>query len=377
MHIMHLIDSGGLYGAEQMLLGLVRRCNQLGIKATIVSVGDVGVAEKPLETAAKAAGLPLVCLRMKNGLNFSGAKKIVQLAKSHGADLLHSHGYKFNILLGLLPRRWRLPCLTTVHGYVHSPLGSRMWCYEWLDRKMLPRLEQVVFVSEQTLQHPRVRGLKLANANVIANGLAPPTQRPADMTPLANPEIAKFVADSEFLILAVGRLSREKGFDTLLAAFAQLHSNHPHARLLIVGDGGQRAALESQVAALQLADAVLLPGFSEQVASVLAQAQLFVMPSLTEGLPMALLEAMAAEIPIIASAVGGIPQVLNDGECGELVPATDVCALQATMEKLMDDPARCNELTARAKQRQLSLFSVVAMADSYLTLYQNMLKRED
>ncbi|RCU45165.1 glycosyltransferase [Corallincola holothuriorum] len=373
MHVMHLIDSGGLYGAEQVLLGLVRYCNQHDTKATIVSVGDTGVPEKALELAAKNAGLPLICLRMKNGLNLSGARKIIELAKSEQADLLHSHGYKFNILMGLIPTRWRLPCITTVHGYVHSPVGSRMWCYEWLDRKMLSRLEQVVFVSEQTLAHPRVKNLGLAHSQVIANGLDTSTRLTLD-TELESGAIKDFVGATNKLIVAVGRLSREKGFDTLLKAFADVYRNDTGCRILIVGEGGKRAELESLIAEQGLKDVVMLPGFCKQVSLLLQQAKLFVMPSLTEGLPMALLEAMAVGVPIIASEVGAIPQVLDKGRCGKLVPAANVSELTKSMQLLLADSEEAALLGECGRERQQRHYSVDAMGTAYLRLYRNMVR---
>jgi glycosyltransferase involved in cell wall biosynthesis len=371
---MHLIDSGGLYGAERMLLGLVQESMHQGIRATIVSIGDLGVAEKPLEQAAAAAGLPLIPLRIKNGLNLSGAREILALAKAKGADLLHSHGYKCNILMGLIPRRWRLPCVTTVHGYVHSPFATRMWCYEWLDRKMLSRLERVVLVSEQTLSHSRVRGLALDNVSVIANGLDCRTSVPAQSLP---PPISTFIASAAPLLLAVGRLSQEKGFDTLVRAFAQILPAHADARLLIVGEGSERLLLERLIRELNLQDAVLLPGFSDQVSALLCRADLFLMPSLTEGLPMAMLEAMAADVPVIAAAVGGIPQLLEGGRCGKLVAAGEVDALAAAIAELLADPAEAAALAALARHRQQTAYSVKAMTDGYLALYRELLASKD
>ncbi|GAA5218542.1 glycosyltransferase family 4 protein [Corallincola platygyrae] len=370
MHVMHLIDSGGLYGAEKMLLGLAKASLAKDAQVTLLSVGDIGVPEKPIETMAKSLDLPLICLRMKNGLNLALARKVVDEARRLGVDLLHSHGYKFNILMGLLPKTQRLPCLSTVHGYVHSPVGTKMWCYEWLDRKMLKRLERVVFVSEETCKHPRVRSLKVAGGQVIANGM----DWQSEITPYPLPkDIETFIQGAEHLLLAVGRLSREKGFSHLLHAMADMEQSHPGTKLLIVGEGGQREFLTELTDRLGLNQRVLMPGFSDQIPALLQRADLFVMPSLTEGLPMALLEAMASGTPVVASAVGGIPDVLEQGKCGVLVPPADDVALSKGIASLLDDPEKAAITAAKARVRQLENYSVGAMTDAYLALYQDLL----
>ena len=149
MKVLHLIDSGGLYGAEKMLLSLVQEQVSQGLEPMILSAGEPGIDVKPIETEAKRKGLPLTPWRMSPGLNLKESWKILKWAQKNNYDLLHSHGFKFNVLLGMYPESLRhIPMVVTLHGYVHAPRYSKMWLYESLDRFAIRRMRGVVLVGE-------------------------------------------------------------------------------------------------------------------------------------------------------------------------------------------------------------------------------------
>jgi hypothetical protein len=130
LRVLHLIDSGGLYGAERMLLALVAEQIRQGLAPMILSAGDPGIDDKPLETEARRLGLPVTAWRMRPGLNLREAWRIATWARSGRYQVLHAHGYKFNILLALLPRRVRgrdSVFVTTLHGYVRAPFATWLW----------------------------------------------------------------------------------------------------------------------------------------------------------------------------------------------------------------------------------------------------------
>ena len=130
LKVLHLIDSGGLYGAEKMLLSLVKEQLKTGLEPMILSAGELDVIEKPIEAEAKRLGLPVIPWRMKPGLNLKESFKILRWAKKNRYDLLHSHGFKFNVLLGIYPERVRkIPMIATLHGYVYAPRFSKLWFY--------------------------------------------------------------------------------------------------------------------------------------------------------------------------------------------------------------------------------------------------------
>ncbi|SFM70182.1 glycosyltransferase [Marinobacter pelagius] len=371
--VLHLIDSGGLYGAEKMLLSLVKHQMEQGLEPMILSAGAPNVGEKPLEREASQMGLPLIAWRMKPGLNIAESGEILQWARANGYDILHSHGFKFNVLLGARPLIVRrIPMIATLHGYVHAKRFSKMWLYELLDRLAINCLQFVVLVGEAMRKElpPRLR--KSKKVKVIANGLDSETIE-HHSTMRVDLEIRGFVARHSPIVLGVGRLSEEKGFDRLIDAFPAVCNEFENAGLILVGEGKQREALEMRKGKLGLGHRVLMPGYSNNVPAIQNIADLIVVPSRTEGLPITLLEAMALGLPVLASPVGEIPFVLGNGEGGYLLPEDcDYSELGSCIVNSLRDSQQKSKVNWSLR-RVSNHYSVKAMEKSYRELYQSAL----
>lgn len=176
------------------------------------------------------------------------------------------------------------------------------------------------------------------------------------------------------VVLYAGRLRSRKAVAVLLAAFARLQGRLPDVRLRLVGDGEQRRRLQAQAAALGLGEAVCLAGRvpRERLPAEMAAADLFCLPSIYEGLPLVLLEAMAAGLAVVATAVSGNPDAVADGETGLLVPPEDCAALAAALESLVRDPARRRRMGEAGRQRVAARFTIERVADEYLALWQGL-----
>lgn len=373
MRILHVIDSGGLYGAEVMLLHLMEAQVQLGIDPVLASIGSPGCGDKPVEIEARRRGLRVEPFRMRPGPNWPGAFAILRFARREEIELLHSHGYKGNILFGLLPKRLRrLPVVTTLHGWTWTGGLTRMRAYEWLDGLSLRFVDRVVLVNESMLDHPRLQFGKRSRLVVSENGIPLAAPEPGQNELDLNPEILAF-ARQGFSIVAVGRLSREKGFDLLLAGVAGLVAQGKDVRLLIMGEGGLREPLLLQARELGVADRLMLSGYVPAAGKYLSRFNCFAIPSLTEGLPMVLLEAMAGGVPIVASRVGGMPEALDHGRAGMLVESGDVAALRAGIAEVMDHPATAGERAGHAGRRVREIYSSRAMAERYSEVYRQLL----
>jgi glycosyltransferase involved in cell wall biosynthesis len=202
---------------------------------------------------------------------------------------------------------------------------------------------------------------------VLPNGIPAPPEHGPDL----RPELG--VPPGVPLIGAVGRLWVEKGYDDLIAAVALARSRVPDLRCVILGDGPQEAHLRSVIAERGLEAHVLLPGRRRDVADVIRCLDVAVLSSRREGSPLAMLEYMAAGAPIVATAVGGVPELVHDGEHGVLVPPSDPSALAAAIVRLVADPALARRLgdAARARQRERYDLDVVVgrLQDLYLELY--------
>lgn len=368
--VLHVIDSGGLYGAEMMLLNLAREQLQAGVFPCIASIGETGSHSKPVEIKAMEAGISVQPFRMKPGPNWIGASKIVAYAKKERFTILHSHGYKGNILLGALPKCIRkIPLVATIHGYTALSAGfSKMRVYEWLDQWILPRLDGVVLVNGGMLTHPAVRTIKKHNLHVIDNGIA---EYPLK-TSVLDPSIVQF-CDFPVVIGAIGRLSHEKGFNILLDAFSRLVHGGIPARLVLMGDGRCRSRLVAQTERLNITHHVLMTGFLDNASMYLPLFTALVIPSLTEGLPIVLLEAMRAGTPVVATRVGGIPNVIENGRSGLVVEAGNAELLAENIRNLVTDEKLQMQIRKNAGNRFLKNYTSGTMARRYSALYAQVL----
>ncbi|GAB6910000.1 Glycosyltransferase, YqgM-like family [Desulfosarcina cetonica] len=373
LKIFHVIDSGGLYGAEVVLLNLMLAQQALGLKPQLVSIGTPENETKPVERRAAALSLPVFPVRMSAGLNFVGACRLLRLSRGEeGPVLLHSHGYKGNILLGLLPMAWRRqPLVTTLHGWTWTGQLSRMMVYEWFDALSLRLIDHVVLVNEKMAEHPRLRVLPQARRSVICNGISPIESKCIESA--IYPESIREFCQRRFTILGVGRLSKEKNFTSLVRVTAALVREDFDLQLILLGEGRGRDELTALAANEGIVDRVLMPGYVEDVGTCMADCRIFAMPSLTEGLPIALLEAMQAGIPIVATRVGGIPSALAEGECGLLVSSGDDEELKNAIFEIYRNPDAARTRAGLASRRVRENYSSNRMAQEYLDVYQRVL----
>lgn len=369
MKILHIIDSGGLYGAETVLLHLMAEQVRMGLQPILASIGAPGISEKPLEVETRQRGFAVIPFRMRSGPNWAGALSILRYARQEQINVLHSHGYKGNILFGLLPKGIRgLPLVSTLHGWTSVSGLSRLRLYEWLETISLRFVDRVVLVNEAMRTHPRLVGLSSKKLTVVENGIQEKRE-----SGVLQPAIREFCR-RRYTIGAIGRLSPEKGFDILLDTLADLLAADNDIQLVILGEGQQRSRLEEKVRKLQLEDRVLLPGFIAEAQNYLPLFNAFVISSLTEGLPMVLLEAMAAGTPIAATSVGGIPQALGEGQGGCLVKAGEVESLKQAMMSIMRDVQTAEKRAAWAARCVREKYSCHAMAEKYRNIYQALIK---
>jgi glycosyltransferase involved in cell wall biosynthesis len=372
MRILHVIDSSGIYGAETVLLNLAREQQAHGEVPLLLSLGGTGVLEKAIETEARRLDIRCLPLRMRDGLNLAAGREILRIAVDSRVDIIHSHGYKGNILLGLQRRgSRRIPVITTLHGWTATSSWSKLGLYRALDRRMLSRLDGVVLVNDAMRQLPALARLRPPPVT-IANGVTAPDPA-AKMDPALADSIAALRARCPLLFGVVGRLSAEKNVAELVEA---LHgcTDAPQAGLVILGTGPERDFIASTIARLRMGDRVLLAGYVANARDYLPAFDALVIPSLTEGLPMVLLEAMAASLPVIATRVGQIPAVL--GDLGLLVPPADRAALTAALATLARALPRFRELGARGAERVTHEYGAAAMAGRYADVYRTVLARK-
>lgn len=369
MRILHIIDSDGLYGAEMILLNLVQQQIADRLSPVIASIGKKGETEKPLETEAERRGLPVRKFRMHAGPNIFGALEIIRFARENKFLIFHSHGYKGNILFGFMPPSVRgLPLVSTLHGWTSTKPMTKMRIYEWLDQQSLQFIDSVVVVNAYMLRHPMLIKKKKVNFSVVNNGIP----APANKTTSYHPELIKF-CDRGFIIGSVGRLSEEKGYDLLIKALKDVLDQGVDAKLVLIGEGDQERHLKDLAEKLSLKERVYFSGFIRNAVHYIKLFDVFAISSLTEGLPVTLLETMHMQVPIVATSVGGIPDVLRSETDGFVVsPGSSILVADALM-KVHHNPDLSHAMALSAKKRVEALYSDQEMHINYLKVYKNVL----
>jgi glycosyltransferase involved in cell wall biosynthesis len=369
MKILHLIESAGMYGAEAVLLNLVKEQMAQGHEPIILAVESELEEANALKKCALSLGIPVKTWQMKAGFDLMGAWKLVSYARESRVDILHSHGYKFNVLMSLIPIFLRrLPLVVTMHGYVERPLFSKGGVYNFIDRLFVGRANRLVGVSESLRNKILFGGRK--KFLVIKNGI----KASVDHVPRLDDDVSAFSEKFDFLIGAVGRLGKEKGFDLLLEAMLPILKNNTSVGLLILGEGEERPLLESFIKEHQLQDKVFLAGYRNNASEYMSLFKILVVSSRTEGLPMNMLEAMSSKVPVVATRVGAIPRVLVEGRYGSLVESNNVAALYEGIEDSLKNYDIALGKVESAKRHVESHYSVKQMAENYLDVYQKVLE---
>ena len=277
--------------------------------------------------------------------------------------MVHSHGYKPDILLAALGVPRRLPCLATCHSWYSET--TKLKALEYLDKRAVRRFDHVVAVSEEIYHDLRAGGMPAERLSRIDNGISVPV---LDAHQRDEVRAQWNLAPGEKLVVQIGRLARSKRNAFLLKAVSGLPRNIA-ARVVLVGDGEERAALADYARNVGIDGRVIFAGYRRDAADIMAAADVLAITSNKEGLPIVLLEAMAVGCPIIATAVGAIPQVLSS-ESAWIVPVDDDAALVRALHEALGEASPARARAAKAKSVFLERHARDVMGRQYLDLYE-------
>lgn len=367
--ILHLISSAGFYGAESMLVALASEQRKAGLNPVI---GVLKNSQNPnLEIAERAQqrGLEVKILECCGLIDWKTLQELRFFVRSRSINLVHSHGYKTNVFSHLALRSERIPRVTTCHGT--RLLDLKLVFYNYLDRLLLRYFDQVVCVSPILKEQALHSGVRTEKVSVIDNGIDL-----EEFDSLSASSVCESVRlhQEDIVVGTVAALSVEKGQRYLIEAAASVCRDIPNIRLVFVGDGPLAADLKSMVRDAGLENKVKFTGIRKDIVALLHVFDIFVLPSLQEGLPMALLEAMLAGRAVIATDVGAIPRVIANGTDGLLVPARDSAALARALGKLAINLNMRQSLGIRAKEKIVREFSAKRMAEEYSRVYQQAIR---
>lgn len=371
LRVLHLRSSATWAGPERHLVELGRALAGERVAATLCVLdpeASRGVGEHPLVAGARTAGVDAFALPAAGLAPGRAVRAVAHRLLAGGFDLVHTHDYKANWIGRRAALGAGIPAVATVHLHTRSSLRLRL--YHCLDRRELARCDGVLAVAAALLCDLPAVLRNGCRPRVVHNGLdvARLRERAADEAASARRALAG--DGGAPLLLAAGRLAFQKGFDLLLEAMATLHPPLPDVRLALVGSGPERGSLEREIARRGLVARVALLGERSDVAGLMRAADLVVLPSRREGLPYVALEALALERPLVASAVGGIPELVVDQETGWLAEPGSVASLAAALARALAAPRRSAELARRGRERVERDFGAAAMAAANADLYR-------
>ena len=363
MRVLHVAKVTGIAGAENHLLALLPALRALGVDAEVVLLQEPGRPVAQLIRAFLAAGVPTFELAINMDLDPWLVGRLARLVRSRGAHAVHTHGVHAD-LYGRL-------CLQGLDGVLllqtrhNDDRFRRLWIMRLLNQWLARRCVRIVAISDAVREFVcAVEGIPPRKVERIYYGLdaAPAPQNVVDL----RTELGWAGAP---LIGFVGRLTGQKGVDVLLNAFAIVHRALPTARLLLIGDGPQRAALAALAGGLQISAAVHFAGWREDARAQMAALNVLAIASRWEGFGLVTLEAMQAGVAVVASRVSALPEIVLDGETGLLVPAANAAKLAAALLALLQDPQRAMQLGENGRLRAAQLFTVKQMAVQHAALY--------
>lgn len=377
MNLVHLTSSTFFGGPERQMLGLAESLPD-SVRTTFISFAEGGRSEAFL-SEVRSRGFEAFALTVDFPRVFATLRELTGKLETchHDETILLCHGYKANILGRIAARRLGIPAIAVSRGWTGE--NRKVRAYEWLDRRHLRFMDHAVCVSEgQANKVRRWCGIPEQRLSVIRNSArlsAFEKRDGGDRVRLVNhfAQAGGTPALPGKIVLAAGRLSPEKGFGVLVEAAATILRDDPEAGVAIFGEGVLRPNLERRIAELGLAGRVVLPGFTSELDSLIAAADIVVLPSFTEGLPNVALEASAAGVPVVATAVGGTPEVIADGETGYLVPAGEPEQLAAKVSELLRDGSLRRQFGDAGRTRMQELFTFESQADAYLKLFDELL----
>ncbi|MCC6581599.1 MAG: glycosyltransferase family 4 protein [Phycisphaeraceae bacterium] len=293
---------------------------------------------------------------------------LARLCRQRRVRIWHGHDYKSNAL-GLLVRRWHpMHLVTTVHGWTHDTLRAKL--YYHLDNRCIPRYEHVLAVSPPLADHCRKLGVPDDRLTYVPNGIdADEYSRARD---IAAAKASLQLPGDRIAIGVVGRLSVEKGVDRAVRVLPALLKLNPNVELMLIGDGPQRGQLEQLARELNITDRVRFLGWQKQTKPFLEAMDLLLLPSLTEGLPNAVLEAMAMRVPVVATDVGAVRDLLDRGQCGRIV-SHDLVTWPDAMTSLLIDPELRRHLADLARARVETRYSFHQRMRTVMAIYDHVL----
>ena len=373
--LLALVEAEVVTSPAKILLNFAADCRET-VDLTLVTfsrhrAGETTPPKNSFALAADEFGVPLRVITESSPFDLSSFKQLAHLVEELRPDIVQTNAVKSHFIVSLLRKR-TFHWIAFHHGYTSEDLKMRL--YNHLGRFSLKRCNRVVTVCEPFSEQLQRQGIKRERISVVPNAISTEFVEP-DAESVRQLRNRVNIEPDECVLVSIGRLSPEKGHRYLIEAIPAIMQSTRDLKLkvLIAGTGILEATLTEMIKSAGLEKVIKLIGFCQDVKPLFMIADLFVLPSLSEGSPMVLLESMAARVPIVTTAVGGIPEMTADGQCAMLVPPADTSSLSGAILALLLDRERAGHLASLAFERVRDCFSPATYNASILTIFRRTL----
>ena len=371
--ILYIITSSGIGGAEKILYYTATGLDYNKYDISVCSLKNKGEIARALEKQ----GIEVCCLHMGGRERFLGwLSSIITLIRLFPylirirPTIVHSFLFRANILARIAGYLTGVPIVISSVRV----MGGEKKYFHYVEMITSFMVDHYVTVSESVKRYIIDKSkISAEKISVVYNGVNIESQ---DNSYEQNPKMPFRIGDKDRILMTVGRLHKQKGHCYLIQAVSKVRKEFPKVKLLVTGEGEEENNLKKLVKSLDLMNEVIFAGLSSAIERILPMAELFILPSLWEGLPNALLEAMAAGKPVVATKVGGIPEIVVHGETGMLIPPRDTDALAAAIIDLLQNRLKAKDMGEAGRIRAGKRFSIYKMIEKTENLYQELLKEK-
>lgn len=367
MRVLHISTEKNWRGGENQLRLLVQGLKEHGIENHLVVQPESSAAKIFAEVATTHP------LKMRNDLDLFAAKRIASLCQREGIDLIHAHTARAHSL-GLLAKKWlkcfgKNPPKLIVHRRVEQSKNL-----SWLERgKYLnPDVDLYICVSKAIAAGMVKAGVNSRRLRTVYSAVNPAPHVNRDAMRVDTRHEFQ-IPDEDFVVCCVAAMEEAKGVNYLLEAWQQVHRQDPRAKLLMIGEGNLKSALEEKAKSQSFGSSVIFTGFRRDVARLMAGADVLVLPTLWEGLGTVLLEGLLADCVIVGSDVGGVPEIIEDHKTGLLVPPGEPNAIAAALLNIKHHPAKSKQMIEAGQQHAAKHFSLQSMVEGNHQAYLDVL----
>ncbi|MFW6192807.1 MAG: glycosyltransferase [Gemmatimonadota bacterium] len=367
--VVHALAPARVGGLESVVASLAQGTAGRGHRVHVAAVVEPGVGEHEFVAGLARRGVPVERVEVPHRRYHREVGRLREVFDRISPDVVHTHGYRGDVVAGTVARWSGLPVVSTVHGFTGG--GGKNRFYEWVQELVLRRRDAVVAVSAPIRRRLVSRGVEADRVHLVRNAWS------RDGRLLGREEARERLGLPRDAFVAgwVGRLSREKGPDVFLEAMRHVAGVAPDARASVVGEGTDRERLESRAQETGLDGRVRFHGRVPGAAELSRAFDVFVLSSRTEGTPVSLLEAVDAEVPVVATRVGGVPDVVRNEREALLVPPEDPVAIAEAVARVRRDREAAGERARRARQRLETEFDTCQWLDDYEEIYRTVRSR--